>query len=302
MEAALTSRTIVVSIPKRIIQTGKQRELSLKQRAFVANVRLLNPDFEWRFFDNDDVGRFIDSEFPQHRGTFDAFAFPIQRYDFFRYLAIYRFGGFYLDLDVLLATGLAQLCPLGCVFPFEGLTFSDLLRRQGMDWEIGNYAFGAGPGHPFLQAVIDNCVRGQQEPAWVRPMFKGVPVLSRAQHTVLYSTGPGLLSRTLAENPGLGSLVTVLFPDDVCDAAGWNRFGDIGVHLMEGTWRQATFLRRRLTQRVEAARLVTLVERSRRLGPTRRVPGHTGVEGAPLAAEVPKKPHHQSVGTHAEIQ
>jgi hypothetical protein len=189
------------------------------------------------------------------------------------------------------------------VFPFEGLTFSELLRSHGMDWEIGNYAFGAAAGHPFLEAVIDNCVRGQRDQAWVRPMFKGVPLLSRAQHTVLYSTGPGLLSRTLAENPGLGSRVTVLFPDDVCDAAGWNHFGEIGVHLMDGSWRQAGYLRRRLTQRIEAATLARLVQRGRRIGATRTVPGHTDAAPSPRAARVPgESQHYESMRRHAETQ
>jgi hypothetical protein len=35
----------------------------------------------------------------------------------------------------------------------------------------------------------------------------------------------------------LAKTVRVLFPDDVCDVGNWNRFGDIGVHLMEGSWR-----------------------------------------------------------------
>src|SRR4051794_35277244 len=119
-------------IPPQIIQTGKLRALSLKHRAFAANLQLLNPTFTLSFYDNDDVERFIDAEFPQHRRTFDSFAFAIQRYDFFRYLAVYRLGGFYLDLDVLLATGLSHLQSAGCVFPFEGLTFSRLLRDAGM--------------------------------------------------------------------------------------------------------------------------------------------------------------------------
>src|SRR5262249_25678367 len=163
------------------------------------------------------------------------FTVPIQRYDFFRYLAVYRLGGFYLDLDVLLATGLSDLRSTGCVFPFEGLTFSRWLRDTGMDWEIGNYAFGAAAGHPFLEAVIENCVRAQRDPLWVPQMLRGVPPLSRIDHYVLYTTGPGLLSRTLAENPALASTVTVLFPEDVCEPTSWNQFGSVGIHMMEGT-------------------------------------------------------------------
>src|ERR1700676_4828851 len=127
-------------IPKRIIQTGKNVQQPLRHRAMMANVRLLNPDFEYLFFDDDGVRKFVEQDFPQHRSVFDSFRFPIQRYDFFRYLAVYRYGGFYFDLDVLLASGLSGLLGHGCVFPFEGLTFSYFLRaRLRMDWQIGNY-------------------------------------------------------------------------------------------------------------------------------------------------------------------
>jgi hypothetical protein len=251
-------------IPKRIIQTGKHRDLSLKQRAFTANVRLLNPDFEWQFFDNSDVDRFVRQEYPELWDVFTSFPITIQKYDFFRYLAVYRLGGFYLDLDVLLAQGLAALCQTGCVFSFEGLTLSRLLRSHGMDWEIGNYAFGAAPGHPFLAAVIANCVKAQTDPVWLAEMMRGVPALSKSEHQVLYSTGPGLLSRTLAENPLLASTVTVLFPDDVSDQRSWFNFGEYGVHLMEGTWRpESGYIRRRLKQRLEAWTLARLIRRSR---------------------------------------
>ena len=153
-----------VQIPKRIIQTGKHALQPLHLRAMMANIRLLNPDFEYLFFDEERVQAFIDHEFPQHRAVFDSFKFPIQRYDFFRYLAVYRYGGFYFDLDVMLASGLSDLLDAGCVFPFEGLTLSEYLRnRYKMDWEIGNYAFGAAAGHPFLAAIIENCVKAAKE-------------------------------------------------------------------------------------------------------------------------------------------
>src|SRR5262245_41689207 len=178
------------AIPRRIIQTAKRRTLSLKQRAMTANLKLLNKDFEYCFFDNDDVQRSVYEEFPQYKGVFAAFRFPIQRYDFFRYLAVYRLGGFYFDLDVLLASDLSSVLPGGCVFPFEGLTFSRLLLDRGVDWEIGNYAFGATPEHPFLQAVIENCLRGQRDPGWASEMMRGIPRLSRPDYEVLITTGP----------------------------------------------------------------------------------------------------------------
>jgi hypothetical protein len=262
-------------IPKLIIQTGKHVEQPLRNRAIMSNLRLLNPDFEHLFFDDQRVDTFIAKEFPQHRAVFGSFRYPIQRYDFFRYLAVYRYGGFYFDLDVLLAAGVSDFLDAGCVFPFEGLTFSQFLRtNRKMDWQIGNYAFGAAPEHPFLEAIIENCVKAQKDPNWVQPMMRGLPRLSREEFFVLNTTGPGLISRTLAENPDLAKTVTVLFPDDVCDVRNWNRFGDLGVHLMEGSWRaQSGRLRRRLAVYWEDHKLQKLLKESRKLGKTRQSVG-----------------------------
>lgn len=237
----------------------------------MSNIRLFNPDYEYVFFDDEHVQKFINQEFPRYRVVFESFRFPIQRIDFFRYLAVYHHGGFYFDLDVLLAAGLSSLLESGCVFPFEGLTYSRFLRtHHKMDWEIGNYAFGAAPRHPFLEAIIENCVRAHKDPAWVKPMMRGMPLLSRQEFFVLNTTGPGLISRTLAENPELAKTVTVLFPDDVCDFSNWNRFGELGIHLMDGSWRaNMGRVRRRLALNWESWKLGRLVKESVSLGKLR---------------------------------
>lgn len=240
----------------------------------VTSIRQLNPDFEYRFFDDAAVERFISQEFPQYRNIFDSFRYRIQKFDFFRYLAVFRYGGFYFDLDILLGAPLSGLLDFGCVFPFEGLSYCQLLRNQyGMDWEIGNYAFGATAAHPFLEAVIENCVRAQRDPDWVKPMMRGLPIMSGDDFYVLYTTGPGLCSRTLAENPHLADSVQVLFPDDVCDTATWNCFGKLGVHLMDASWRPGMGrIRRRLMLELEAWKLRGLIRQSARLGKTRSLP------------------------------
>jgi inositol phosphorylceramide mannosyltransferase catalytic subunit len=258
-------------IPSRIIQTGKTAQQSLRHRTMASNLRLLHPDYEFLFFDDRQVEDFIDTNFPQYRAVFDSFRYTIQRYDFFRYLAVYYHGGFYFDMDVLLASDLSSLLTSGCVFPFEGLTYSYFLRTQyKMDWQIGNYGFGAAPRHPFLQAIIEDCVRAQKYPSWVKPMMRGMPLLSREEFFVLNTTGPGLISRTLAENPQLAKTVTVLFPDDVCDTSKWNCFGDLGIHLMDGSWRfRMGRIRRPLALRWEAWQLERLLKQSATLGRTR---------------------------------
>ena len=104
-------------------------------------------------------------------------------------------------------------------------------------------------------------------------MMRGVPPLSGAEYYVLYTTGPGLVSRTLADNVALAQTVTVLFPDDVCDIESWNRFVHFGVHLMEGTWRASSrHLRRRIAQVIEFWTVQRCIREGRGRGPTRRVP------------------------------
>lgn len=236
------------SIPRRIIQTGKSRNLPPLARAATKTLQLLHPDWEYLYFDDADVERFIATEFPQYRSVFEAFPHRIQRYDFFRYLAVHRFGGFYLDLDVFLSESLTELLSSRCVFPFEELTLNRFLRSEcGADWEIGNYAFGAAAGDSFIAAIINNCVRAQRDPDWIAPLRRGIPALFRSRFEVLNTTGPGLVTRTLLESNPAANHVTILFPDDVCDSQQWHRFGKFGLHLMEASWRdRGTFLSRKL--------------------------------------------------------
>jgi hypothetical protein len=265
------------SIPRRIIQTGKSRDLPPLARASAKTLQLLHPDWEYLFFDDADVTRFIATEFPQHQRVFDSFPHRIQRFDFFRYLAVLRFGGFYFDLDVLLAEELTPLLPHAAVFPFEELTLNRYLReRCATDWEIGNYAFGAAAGNPFLAAVVENCVRAQHDDAWAAQLTRGIPALFRSRFEVLNTTGPGLVTRTLAEQTAVASDVKILFPDDVCDSRQWHQFGTFGVHLMEASWRDGgNFLE------AKAALLWENWTRRRHLAQSRTL-GHTRTLAAAL--------------------
>jgi hypothetical protein len=255
-------------IPRRIIQTDRSADLPLLYKAAVTNLRLLHPDFEYLFFDDAAVEKFIDAEFPQYRPIFDSFSVPIQRYDFFRYLVVYRFGGFYFDTDVFLASNLEDLLGFGCVFPFEELSIHRfLLEEYGMDWEIGNYAFGAAADHPFLEAIIKNCLRAQQQPEWAELMMKSIPQIFRNEFFVFDTTGPGLVSRTLAEFPGACDQIKVLFPENVCDPKSWHCFGGYGVHLQGGTWRKPKgLLHRRLYRFWETTTRKVLMKESLKRG------------------------------------
>jgi hypothetical protein len=269
-----------MAIPSRIIQTARTHDLSGLARAAAKNLKLLHPNWEFIFFDDADVNDFVSNEFPHYKELFFSFPYKIQRFDFFRYLAIYHFGGFYFDLDVHLWRELTDLLPNTCVFPFEELTLNRHLRSNlNIDWEIGNYAFASEPKHPFLAAIIENCVRARRDRSWLAPMLFGFPRFFRSDFEVLNSTGPGLITRTLVENPEAARHVTVLFPPDVCNSDTWHHFGDYGLHAMEGSWRtKGSYIRRRVASLWEVRIRNENLARSRALGPCRTLPGRTRAE------------------------
>jgi hypothetical protein len=226
-------------IPKRIIHIWGQGEANMPMlaKASIANAKLLNPDFEFLFFDDENIDLFISDNFPEYLKPLRLFPYRIQRYDFFRYVAIYKLGGFYLDLDLFLVTSLQDLLKYPCVFSFEELTINNYLRKYyNIDWEIGNYAFGASSYHPFIYAVIENCLRALRDPDWVKPMMKKIPSIFHSYFYPFYTSGPGLVTRTLVERRDLADKVRVLFPENVCDKNNWNLFGNYGIHLHNGTW------------------------------------------------------------------
>lgn len=261
------------SIPKRIVHIWGQGadNLSRLAHASLINVKLLNPDFEFLFFDDAKIDSFIKENFPEYLMPIKLFTHPIQRYDFSRYLIIYKLGGFYFDLDVFLVHNLQDLLNYECVFSFEELTISHFLRKcYGVDWEIGNYAFGATPEHPFILAIIENCVRTLKDPSWVKPMMKNIPIIFQKDFYPFYTSGPGLVTRTLVERKDLSSRVKILFPEDVCDMKNWNLFGNHGIHLHQGTWiKRKGFVHSRLLRLWMALVRRKMLKESAKSGPKR---------------------------------
>ncbi len=97
-----------------------------------------------------------------------------------------------------------------------------------------------------------------------------IPRFLRTEFSVLNSTGPGLVTRTYAENADLQDTVTILFPVDVCNEKNWHQFGSYGVHAMDGSWREeGNILWRKAALLWENRTRRELYKESLKLGPTR---------------------------------
>lgn len=228
-------------IPRLIHQTWKTRDVPPQFQALQRSWSARNPGFAYRFWTDEDIGRFVAEEHPALLPVFQGYADPIARIDLARYLILRRFGGVYADLD------------FECLRPIDGLLEGRSFVVGLEPEEHGRLAKAAERGLPrilcpsFLASVPGH-------PFWDHLLSR----LVEARHCgdVLDATGPFLLTRAHAAYEGAGygdgrAAVTVLAPQllypvtkDDCwsgrlfDLAFWERAtrDAYAVHYWEGTW------------------------------------------------------------------
>ena len=210
-----------------IIQTWKTYELPEKYKPLVYKVKYLNPYSNYLFFDDNDIDKFINKQFPQYYDIFHQFSYTIQKIDFFRYLAVYYFGGVYLDLDILLFQSLKNIDKNNkCVFPLEFSKSSDkILHKQGLYGLIGNYAFYCPKGHPFMKLIIHNVVNNR---IYKQNDKDSIPKMKY----VYYTTGPVLVSQSYI-NYNKKDEINIIQPIPFKKS----HFGNYGKHVTFGTWK-----------------------------------------------------------------
>ena len=80
-----------------IIQTWKTNEIPLVYSKFIEKIRLHGRNWNILFFTDEDIIKFIERVYPEYLEVFTNLEYKIEQIDFFRYLAVYHYGGLYLD-------------------------------------------------------------------------------------------------------------------------------------------------------------------------------------------------------------
>lgn len=155
------------SIPRIIHQTFHNRQLPDLLRANVEHVRAMNPGWDYRFYDDDDIADFIRRHYPPQIWNYYQridLRYGAARADLFRYLLMYKVGGVYLDIkssttrsldEVLLPDDrfiVSQWHTADGQYAFWGQPH-DLRHVQGGEYQ--QWHIISAPGHPFLKAVIE---------------------------------------------------------------------------------------------------------------------------------------------------
>jgi mannosyltransferase OCH1-like enzyme len=150
-------------ISKIIIQTWKTNNIPINYKSDVKSIQKLNSEYKYLFFSDEDIETFLQENYPEYYETYKKFPIKIQRFDFFRYIAVYHYGGFYFDLDMTGLANLDDLLDYDCVFPIDEFISKEMcnIRRyrfycdHNINFLLGQYAFAAKKNNVFIKKLID---------------------------------------------------------------------------------------------------------------------------------------------------
>jgi mannosyltransferase OCH1-like enzyme len=134
-------------IPKVIYQSWSSKDLEPALSLNVQNTKALNPEYEYRFYDDRDCRGFLLEHFGlNYANAFDALIPGAFKCDFWRYAVLYVNGGVYLDMDI------KPLYPFREILNSTDTFVSVADQENGLDMTKGIYqAFIASvPRHPIL--------------------------------------------------------------------------------------------------------------------------------------------------------
>jgi mannosyltransferase OCH1-like enzyme/glycosyltransferase involved in cell wall biosynthesis len=169
------------AIPKIIHQTWKTAEISEPFfRQLQNSWKTLNPEFDYRFWTDDDLEKLVSSDFPEYMDIFRGYSNPICRVDLGRYLILKKYGGVYADLDC------ECIKPISSIL--EGNSFVigrepadheklKMVSDRGLSYVLCPSFIASLPDHPFWEIILSKIK------------------VSAKEDDGLDATGPFLLSR-----------------------------------------------------------------------------------------------------------
>jgi len=222
------------NIPKIIIQTWKDNEIPIIYKDNVENIKKLNCEYEYIFFTDNDIEKFLKINYYNYYEIYCKLPFKIQKIDFFRYIVLYHYGGFYLDIDYKPIIGFDDnLLTNKCIFPIDTIINEEkyninrykLFKENNMNFLLGQYAFACNINNDFLKYIIDDICSN------IENIIKNVNLYKNNHEIYVYiTTGPDFVTKKYIEYKNKND-VTIL------DNGSIQCFGKYGEHISYGSWK-----------------------------------------------------------------
>jgi len=237
-------------IRRAILQTWKKNhDLPPLFQRMRDHLRRLHDGSLWKyeFYEDQDIDMFFHKEMPELESFYRKLSRRIQQIDFFRYCVIYRFGGVYCDMDILLHESLDSLLsehePGKMVFPAEYVMTLEDFHSLYPQWDrivvppfpktktmtcLGNYMFACPPRHPGLYRFLSFLMKDYDRRSFLIQQWNHLSDTDRKSREIMYTTGPYILTEFYVREP---QWFQPVFHDENF------RFGRWATHTMSGTWR-----------------------------------------------------------------
>ena len=138
-------------IPKRIIQTYRDRDLPIKMYEATETFKTLNKDYKYKFYDNESSRNFIEQNFESSvLRAYDSLIPGAFKADIFRLCELYINGGFYVDVSMV------GLHSFSC---FDYIDADLILVKDIPSNHIYNAFIGCVPKHPIIKYLLDEVVK-----------------------------------------------------------------------------------------------------------------------------------------------
>jgi mannosyltransferase OCH1-like enzyme len=138
-------------IPKTIIQTGKTTKLSNACFNAIQTFIDLNPEYDYKFFDDNDCIEFIKINFNNDVvNAYNKLIPGAYKADLFRYCVLYITGGCYFDIKQILRVPLREI-----IDPNEDIILTQDAHKTG----YYNAIILSKPKHPLMLKLINQVVK-----------------------------------------------------------------------------------------------------------------------------------------------
>lgn len=165
-------------IPKIIHQTWKTHEIPNEWKEAVSSCKMINKGFKYILWTHKTMNDFVKTHYPQFHNTYKSYKHDIQRCDAFRYLVLYKYGGIYLDMDIICNHNLSDLLHYDLV----------LANSANITTSFTNAFFMVIPNHPFFKHCIEHLAEN----------MNNYQYFGKHLH-VMYSTGPAFLNTMISD-------------------------------------------------------------------------------------------------------
>jgi mannosyltransferase OCH1-like enzyme len=172
-------------IPKKIFQTWETKHISPEFQQIVNFWKILNPEYEYCFYDKNDREIFIKENFEER--IYNAYCKIIPgafKADLWRYCILYKYGGVYADIDTLCLSGIDKFLTEDIEFMVPIDLNTNPVEGQH---NLFNTFIASVPGNPILLNAIERIatnVENKRIPP-SRLDFCGPGLLGRAVNQVL---------------------------------------------------------------------------------------------------------------------